>query len=465
MIEKQPTSRPINLHLRPKPSMAPAVFDRLDRIQGEVENQETRRRARDITAAHGFRNSLRAICLDLNAAFQLDPTMEIGVRRDNTALCNNPAYPKFVTARSFVDALDGLIATQHVEQISTGNEASGRSTRVRGTEKLCACLQIGGNAAPELQDHSDLIRLKVGKKGAKRRQIFAEDEQTEKWRHNLECINQLIASYKIGIDLTEADKERMEANRRKSAVSEATIESKQFEYERVNFFATRLYRSFSNPNWQHGGRFYGGFWISIPKQYRPFITINGKATCEYDFSALHLTLLYARVGKPVPNHLAPYSMPFGAQWKGVVKAAINIMLNVNASPSQRLVPDFSEEQMGMSWHSFLRGIRDHHNAIKQFFNTKVGTELQRTDSDIAEAVLLQFVKMQQPCLPVHDSFITYTTLADEVADITDKATLQVVGVKIRVNCKHNTEQIGGNGLINEDISDLLTKFSKSDCFY
>ena len=28
--------------------------------------------------------------------------------------------------------------------------------------------------------------------------------------------------------------------------------------------------------------------------------------------------------------------------------------------------------------------------------------------------MLRFVKMQYPCLPVHDSFVTYATLDDEL---------------------------------------------------
>lgn len=453
---EQPPSRPINLHLRPKKAMAPAVYDRLDGIQIEVEAQGGRRR-RDSAASNRFRSSLRALCLDVDAAFQLDPTTLIGVRCDHNALTNNTSYPDFVTDRTFNDALKGLIATGYVEHISLGTQASGISTRVRGTPKLRKCLQIGERGVPELEDHSDLIRLKLGKKGAKKRVRVDDDDHTMEWRRNLERINQLNANYSIHIDLSRSDWEHMEAIRRINSVEEATSKGKPFSYERVNFTNTRLYRTFNSPDWSHGGRFYGGWWQTIPGGFRKHITINDKPTCEYDFSAIHLRLLYGRVGVPVPHAHAPYDRPYGEGYREAVKAAFNVMLNAKKTPKPETVPEFSSAQMGITWRSFLQGICKHHSNIKHFFNTGIGTELQRIDSNIAEAVLLRFADMRQPCLPVHDSFITYATLADEVADIACGAALDVAGVVLPVKQSHLTEQTGSSGPVLGDISDILDR--------
>lgn len=457
MSEQQPASRPINLHLRPKSAMAHAVYDRLDRIQVEVEEAEAQRRARDSTSAGRFRSCLRALCLDLDAAYRHDPEMVIGVRRDTSALGKNPAYPVFVTARPFLEALKGLIAIGYIQYVSTGSEASGRSSRVRGTAKLRKALHIGEHSVPELEDHSDLIRLKLGKKKIKKRVRIVEDDNTHQWRRNLERINQTNASYTIGIELSASDWDKVEAERRASAVSKAESEREPFDYERINFTQTRLFRSFSSRDWSQGGRFYGGWWHSVPKEYRKHITINDKATCEYDFSALHLRLLYARAEVPVPNPLSPYDMPYGERGRDAVKAAFNIMLNTKEPPRPELVPDFSATRMNMSWRIFLQGIREHHSCIKHFFNTEVGTALQRTDADIAEAVLLQFTTMQQPCLPVHDSFITYANLADEVEGITSQAALAIAGVALPAKQKHLAVLSGANGLVTTDISEILDR--------
>lgn len=344
MIDKQAASRPINLHLRPKPARSPAVYDRLDRIQEEVENAAKKRRARDSNREVNFRSCLQALCLDLDAAYQIDPKLLIGVRRERNAFSDNAAYPDFAPFRPFIDALDGLLATGHIEHISKGTKGSGKSTRVRGTSKLRECLRIGERNTPDREDHSNLIRLKLGKKGAKERVRVVENDQTLEWRQNLERINQMNAGYSIGISLSSSDWAQVEAARRVKTVHKAKGEHTPFEYERVNLTKTRLYRSFSSRDWKLGGRFNGGWWQSIPKQIRRYITINDKATCEHDFSVMHMRLLYAKVGVPVPSPVSPYDLPYGENCRKAVKDAFNVMLNAKGKPKQVTVPEFSPEQ-------------------------------------------------------------------------------------------------------------------------
>jgi hypothetical protein len=82
-------SRPINLHRRVSREAAPAVFDRLDRIQSTVETLEVRK-ARSEQAQQRFRQCLRALCLDVYCAYLSDPELLVGVRRDRSALTKNP---------------------------------------------------------------------------------------------------------------------------------------------------------------------------------------------------------------------------------------------------------------------------------------------------------------------------------------------------------------------------------------
>lgn len=95
-------SRPINLWRKPKHSNAPAVYDRLDAIQEEVEQLENRRRKRDLASAGKFRSSLRALCLVLFHAHVSDVELQVGVPRDNSALNprNDLNLPDFVSTRT-----------------------------------------------------------------------------------------------------------------------------------------------------------------------------------------------------------------------------------------------------------------------------------------------------------------------------------------------------------------------------
>lgn len=446
------------MHLRPKGAKAPAVYDRLDKIQYQVEQLRTKR-TRDTGAARRFRCCLRALCLDLDAAYQLDPLMVVGVRRDRTALTQNPIYPRFVTARPFIDALDGLIATGHVEQVSLGNEGSGKSTRIRGTAKLRQSLLIGEWSTPHLEDHSELIRLSVGKRDNKKRISYQDNVQTMRWRKDLERINWNNSNYDIRIDLSHDEWQALEARRRAEAVTEAQRNKQPFDYMRVDMSRNRLHRVFNAKDWTKGGRFYGAWWQQIPKPYRQHITINGKPVCEYDFSAIHLRLLYTQVGATVPHIVAPYDKPYGEGYRNVVKLAFNVLLNCSGTPSAKLVPEFSPQSIGMTWHQFLDGIIKHHSVIASYFKSEIGPELQRMDAEIAEAVMLRFTDMQQPCLPIHDSFITYATLADEIADITAEASLRIIGVKLPSRKEYVSVQTGADGLVEDDISNLLDKLA------
>ena len=55
-------------------------------------------------------------------------------------------------------------------------------------------------------------------------------------------------------------------------------------------------RVFNNAKWEEGGRFYGGWWQTLPKKWRKRITILGFPTHEIDYSGLHIAILYAREG-------------------------------------------------------------------------------------------------------------------------------------------------------------------------
>lgn len=64
MFENLTPTRPINLFRQPIGMRSPAILDRLDAIQVDVELHE-QRRARDACAAERYRKCLRTICLDL----------------------------------------------------------------------------------------------------------------------------------------------------------------------------------------------------------------------------------------------------------------------------------------------------------------------------------------------------------------------------------------------------------------
>lgn len=63
-------------------------------------------------------------------------------------------------------------------------------------------------------------------------------------------------------------------------------------------------------------------------------------------------------------------------------------------------------------------LTERHKPIEEFFYSEKGGYLQWLDSQIAEAILLYFSdNFDQPCLPVHDSFIVDVRFSSFLRDI------------------------------------------------
>lgn len=450
-------SRPINLWRKVKGPVGPQVYDRLDEIQAEVEAGEGRTRARRASVSDDFVKCIRAICLDLFHANEVDPVMVTGVHRSHNQLTSNVAYPTFITARTFEAALDGLHATGYVEEVSRGTQGSGRTTRVRATPQLIRKMSVVNFSKPDIADTSDGIRLALasGKFKSKVRTAFSDTAETTLWRANLDIINREMGRHIIGLDRTPAELEDLELQRRTTATLTAKKKKKPYNYQRLDMDAVTLHRVFNSPDWCDGGRYYGGWWQNVPKEYRRFVTIDGKDTCEYDYSSIHPRLLYAKSGHSWPANKDPYEAPHGPELRDAVKSAFLIMLNKEGTIQKRQVPNFDSTAARMSWKHFIAGIQETHAPISKFLGTGIGIKLQRADADIAEAVMLRFAQMRYACLPVHDSFIVLASLGEELEDHMKQIVMEREGIEIDVQAKPLHAYSGPTGRTEADISDLL----------
>lgn len=183
----------------------------------------------------------------------------------------------------------------------------------------------------------------------------------------------------------------------------------------LNFNHRLLHRVFSRGSMELGGRFYGGWWQYIPSENRPFITINGLATTEIDFSELHPRLLYIEQGLEPPSgdlydvgfyiDGQPYDAsiePYKSQRK-LVKEVFNALLN---DETGRYRPSHKEmEKAGITFAKLKQLIIKRHPPLKDALGKGVGLQFQYKDSIIAEKVMLSLLEQGITCLPVHDSFI------------------------------------------------------------
>jgi hypothetical protein len=173
----------------------------------------------------------------------------------------------------------------------------------------------------------------------------------------------------------------------------------------------RAYGRIFNRDWEHGGRWYGPFWQQLPKSLREHIMINGEATIERDYSALHPRLLYALAGlDPRLNDegFDPYAIDgFERQ---VIKWAVNILINADTLPKATGALTTRLAEMGYpspddSARSVIAAVKRARPELARFWASGMGHRLQAIDSDMVASVQGDMRAIGVPTLSVHDSFI------------------------------------------------------------
>ncbi|WP_396189669.1 hypothetical protein [Flavobacterium sp.] len=182
-----------------------------------------------------------------------------------------------------------------------------------------------------------------------------------------------------------------------------------FNQRYLDFGRTQLKRIFSRSKMDLGGRMYGGWWQSIPKDYRIRITINYLPTIEVDYSGLHLYMLYHLEGKQPPTD-DPYNIglwkedEFTKEKRDIVKKIVNAMINDEFGDYK---PTNKQKRiLGIkSASKFKRQITEFHHEISHRFNSGYGLKLQYLDSQLAIEIMTRMNKMNITVLPIHDSFV------------------------------------------------------------
>lgn len=212
----------------------------------------------------------------------------------------------------------------------------------------------------------------------------------------------------------------------------------------ITGFATalfpRLKSVFNNRSWDCGGRLYssafsGISYQNISEQERKTILINGARTVELDYSALHITMLYAREGVPPPP--APYDI-LSRDLRALVKLASLILINAEtdraalgalkkhrhelelqqfdlSDKEQMLLCGF--QKCKCTLEEIIEKIKEKHSPIAKYFGSGIGLKLQNEDSLMALEIVHHFASRGIPCLPVHDSFIVPSNFENDLREI------------------------------------------------
>lgn len=231
----------------------------------------------------------------------------------------------------------------------------------------------------------------------------------------------------------------------------------------VDFHRRQLHRVFSEGNIRRGGRFYGAWWQSIPKAYRKYIHIakpgeRPQWTVEYDYGALHPSLLYARLGRVAPENCYTVVDPNRyVMDRAYAKQGMLTLLNASSRQSAELAlqrwilkrfdtdwyaqnPDVKRPYMPIAKmipqgnpgiRELLDELTSYHHPIRQYFCAGVANELMYTDSCIAERVMLRLLAEGITVLPIHDSFLVRGEYGRELLDAMQECFIEVAGVPPR----------------------------------
>jgi hypothetical protein len=403
---------------------SPWLMAKAEDIAREIDSMRKARK-RTEGEAERFQACVSALGANLLAAWRVSRDLQIGFSKSAGQYTSSRYRNPELSFRLMMQAFAGLEQLGYLHLDLKGfydkEKGSGKVTKIRGTEKLISLFEQNGPVRPwEICEHPDAEGLRLRDEN-KDPIEFDETDITRQMRGNLRIINRALLRNWADLELptnefdgvgwlmlTDADRLPLDLSRR------------------------TLYRVFNNRSFEQGGRFYGAWWQSVPREYRRLIRINGKHTVELDYRAIHPRILYALEGIACPDD--PYDIGLDPKHRDLVKEVLNKMIN---APDRFMKPEgFDSAGLAMTFAEFQALIREKHETIAKYFKTGFGLKAQFIDSQIAERVLLHFAKHDIPCLPIHDSFIMHhgyeTELDGEMRKAFREVTDQEGAIKVEV---------------------------------
>lgn len=404
-------SRPFDPHWT---TPLPTLTKYLEGLCSKLTGAEQRIRKRNVNSQANFEAAIKSIVLDLYRAHESDPSLHVGIATGQGSLqkLSKGRYgASLLSPRTFRAAMDVLVNLDHVIMTAPHwddpSRKNSRTARYQASRSLILALRNAGASFTSLCRHrgAEGIRLKDEKK---RLVEYGDVGIANEARDKLRTINDMLEGHWADLALTDQQLSKEVANVSGQRDEEAS--------QSFDFAARTLHRVFNNSDWEQGGRFYGAWWISCPSELRKYIFIDGKPTVEVDYSGLHAAMLFAEAGMAIPDD--PYARCLSGGGsparRKLVKETFNALLNAGSVHELQEIDGYSEELAGQAWGDFKRFIVSCFPEFKQHFGSGVGIRLQFKDSQLAEAVMLEFATHRYPCLPVHDSFIVHHALQDKL---------------------------------------------------
>ena len=355
---------------------------------------------------------LKILLLDLYVCWQSDPSMYLSVHMSKSGWKANSRYNALNISSKMIGIIKRLTDLGFLE-FKKGFE--GKLSRIRPTEKLEVLFRLTKLENDGIFHNHDkeMLVLKAGNnmevfdKGEKLE--YTDTPETLAMRELLKRYNALLR--RSHIDICSLEKPHVE---RVSTTGKKAGELLRIYIDNRNVFVKRV---FNNNSWEHGGRFYGGWWQFIERDLRHDIMINGKPTVEIDYKAMHIALLFSEIG--YHHEHDPYTLDASVfpQWNDFdQRQAIKelVLMAINATSKSQAFRAFRADQpvghpfkklKNKQLEKLLNAFITKYPELEPYLCSGKGLELMYRDSCIAEHVINHFTRRDVPILCMHDSFI------------------------------------------------------------
>ena len=382
---------------------------------------------------------LLLIIVNIYRNFRVNPLLYTSYSRNrnryNLIKRYNAVDIKFDSTIKIIDALKKLAYVEGVKGFSFKKQKHFRDARLRATNKLITLLEERFEFSPIFIERAEDEEVIILEDAEKKLIDYAETATTTEMRQNLKFINFLYQQHFLGLRIS--DKEIKEFNERARIKQRLDHENHP---EVIDYSRIKMKRIFNNSSFADGGRFYNGWWQSVPSRYRPYITIDNETTIEIDFTGYHANILYILEGLPVPvdDVYSVCDLPDNA--RKPLKRIFNILLNtkdmnsaVKAANSMIMEKGYKDLFANVSVESVILAFKNKHCAINKYILSGFGIKLQYIDSKIAEGIMLSLGRRGIVALGIHDSFIVQRKYKKDLLEVMASEVNTQIGTTI--GCK------------------------------
>ena len=368
------------------------------------------------------KRQLKVLIIDLYVAWLDDPTLCIGINRNNNAYRVNSRYNALHISRKILDVVDVLADTGYLDYLHgshdrVNNGRFSRASRIRPSLKLqdkfkelsVSPLDVDQHYQQQtviLTDYETDAEGNYTKSNRKKKgedKDYEDTDFTKDIRRDLQAYNELLQQ--AYIDIATLEEPFIVRTKKDGSTQRIKIDqSKKF-----------VRRIFSRGDWNYNGRFYGGFWQQVGSEYRKHIYINDTPTVEVDYKGLHAAILSAKKGivyggdrYDLGSVVCP-RLDKQQQRKAVkllVLAAINAKDRKSAFGAFRQAQTtgstektLTNDELGLLLDTFLK----QHPYLEDGICSDQGIRLMNVDSNITNFIIKEFVRLQKPILSIDDS--------------------------------------------------------------